>query len=408
VKLLVFLMTAVLAGAESQTVVQSPAEVAAPAQLSPETASALVVKRVPAVYSEKARSNGIQGTVVVKILITETGNVKEATVVSGDPDLAQAAVDAIKQWQYKPYAVDGKAMQAQTQVSFDFHIRPPGPRNMPGTFKDGMYQNQFFGLTYRLSSQWFRATPPLSNHAPSDVGEEIRLAASHAPVAPDGWGTPSTFVLGATLPSPGRNDAKQELAALTATLSAEKKVSQDGDIGQFETAGLTFYRADFQVSNDQYQTIVCTLANGHLFHWNFLAVSKSAMKEAVATLSSITQVEMAPANPSTTPEGTTPKTPTAISRVRVSSGVLFGLIQKKVEPEYPQDAKDLHIQGTVVLHVIVDDQGNVTSIGLVAGPGMLAPSAIDAVSRWRYKPYMLNGKPIELDSTVEVRFTLGG
>jgi TonB family protein len=376
--------------------------------LAPETASALAVKKVPAVYAEKTRANGVQGTVVLKILITETGNVTEATAVSGDPDLAQSAVDAIKQWKYKPYVVDGKAMPVQTQVSFDFRIRPPAPRNMPGSFKHDMYQNQFLGLTYPLSSQWFRVDLPISSHAASDTGEEILLAASHAPVAPDAWGTPSTFVLGTTLPSPGRSDGKQELAALTATLSAEKKVSQDGDIGQFETAGLTFYRADFQVSNDQYQTIVCTLANGHLFHWNFLAVSKPAMNEAVATLRAITQIETLSANPSATPESTAPKPAIVITRMRVSSGVLAGLLQKKVDPVYPQGAKDLHIQGTVILHVIVDDQGNVTSIGLVAGPGMLAPATIDVVSQWKYKPYMLNGKPIELDSTVEVRFTLGG
>jgi protein TonB len=401
-------MTAILAGAQPQTVVQSPAEAAVPAQLAPEIASTLAVSKIPAVYPEKAHANGIQGTVVLSVLITETGAVKEAVAVSGDPDLAQAAIDAMKQWKYRPFAVDGKAMPVQTQVSFDFHITPPVHRNMPGSFKHGMYQNQFLGLTYPLSSQWFRVTLPMSSHAPSDTAEEILLAASHAPVAPDGLGTPSTFVLGATPPSPGRSDAKEELAALTATLRAEKKVSQDGDIGQFEIAGLTFYRADFQVSRDQYQTIVCTLANGHLFHWNFLAVSKSAMKDAVATLRDITQVETASANPKATLEATTPKTAIAITRMRVSSGVLAGLIQKKVDPIYPQDAKDLHIQGTVILHVIVDDQGNVSSIGLVAGPGMLAPATIDAVSQWKYKPYMLNGKPIELDSTVEVRFTLGG
>jgi TonB family protein len=224
----------------------------------------------------------------------------------------------------------------------------------------------------------------------SDSGEQILLAAFHAPVAPDGWGVPSTFVLAATLPSPGHGDAKEELAALVATVSAEKQVSQDGDIGQFETAGLTFYRADFKLPRDQYQTIVCTMANGHLFRW-----------------SAVTHLEMAPANSSATAGATTPKTAIAISRMRVSSGVLQGLSLKKVEPVYPQDAKNLHIQGTVLLHLIIDDEGNVVSLGLVSGPGILAPAAIDAVSQWKYKPYMLNGKPIELDSTAEIHFSLG-
>ncbi len=98
----------------------------------------------------------------------------------------------------------------------------------------------------------------------------------------------------------------------------------------------------------------------------------------------------------------------AVSRMRVSSGVTAGLLMKKVEPAYPPLAKTARVQGVVVLHAIISKEGTITGLTLVSGPAMLAPAAIDAVKQWRYKPYLLNGEPIELDTTVEVHFNLGG
>ncbi len=98
----------------------------------------------------------------------------------------------------------------------------------------------------------------------------------------------------------------------------------------------------------------------------------------------------------------------AVSRIRVSSGVTAGLLLKRVEPAYPPLAKTARVQGVVVLHAIISKTGTIEGLTLVSGPAMLAPAAIDAVKQWRYKPYLLNGEPIELDTTVEVHFNLGG
>lgn len=98
----------------------------------------------------------------------------------------------------------------------------------------------------------------------------------------------------------------------------------------------------------------------------------------------------------------------AVSRMRVSSGVTAGLLMKKVEPAYPPLAKTARVQGVVVLHAIISKEGTIEGLTLVSGPAMLAPAAIEAVKQWRYKPYLLNGEPIELDTTVEVHFNLGG
>lgn len=93
-------------------------------------------------------------------------------------------------------------------------------------------------------------------------------------------------------------------------------------------------------------------------------------------------------------------------RVRVSQGVMQAMLVKKVPPEYPADAKNDHIQGAVVLKVIVDKQGNVANIETVSGPERLVPAATDAVKQWKYKPYLLNATPVEVETQVTVNFTL--
>jgi periplasmic protein TonB len=95
-------------------------------------------------------------------------------------------------------------------------------------------------------------------------------------------------------------------------------------------------------------------------------------------------------------------------RVRVSSGVSSGLLIKKVQPSYPPLARQARIQGTVVLHAVISKDGSIENLTLVSGHPMLAPSAIEAVKQWRYKPYLLNGEPVEVDTEVQVNFTLAG
>jgi TonB family protein len=93
-------------------------------------------------------------------------------------------------------------------------------------------------------------------------------------------------------------------------------------------------------------------------------------------------------------------------RVRVSKGVSQGLLITKVAPEYPADAREARIQGVVILGVIINKEGNVESIQLISGHPMLAPAAIEAVKQWKYKPYLLNGNPVEVDTQIQVNFTL--
>ncbi|HUO17138.1 MAG TPA: TonB family protein [Verrucomicrobiae bacterium] len=95
-------------------------------------------------------------------------------------------------------------------------------------------------------------------------------------------------------------------------------------------------------------------------------------------------------------------------RVRVSSGVVSGLLIRKVNPTYPPLARQARIQGTVILQAEISKEGNITNLQLVSGHPMLAPAAIEAVKQWKYRPYLLNGEPVEVETQVQVNFTLAG
>src|SRR5919109_3326077 len=89
-------------------------------------------------------------------------------------------------------------------------------------------------------------------------------------------------------------------------------------------------------------------------------------------------------------------------RVRVSQGVTQGLLIRRIQPAYPPLARQARIQGAVVLQAQISKQGTIENLRLISGHPMLAPSAIEAVKQWRYKPYFLNGEPVAVETQVQV------
>jgi periplasmic protein TonB len=106
--------------------------------------------------------------------------------------------------------------------------------------------------------------------------------------------------------------------------------------------------------------------------------------------------------------GMPPPPKAAPQRIRVGGNVQQAAIVHQVQPVYPQIAKTAHIQGTVILHAIIAKGGTVEELQYVSGPPLLMRAAMDAVKQWRYKPTLLNGEPVEVDTTISVIFTLGG
>jgi len=95
------------------------------------------------------------------------------------------------------------------------------------------------------------------------------------------------------------------------------------------------------------------------------------------------------------------------SIVRVSSDVAGQNLLKRVEPYYPQMAKIAHVQGDVILRIIISPEGKVISLKAVSGHPILIQAALDAVKQWEYRPFILNGNPARVETTVLVPFSLG-
>jgi TonB family protein len=92
--------------------------------------------------------------------------------------------------------------------------------------------------------------------------------------------------------------------------------------------------------------------------------------------------------------------------VNVSAGVAVGLLIQKTPPVYPQIAKSARVSGTVVLEASISKTGVIENLRVVSGPVMLRQAALDAVRTWRYKPYRLNNEPVEIETTINVIFSL--
>jgi protein TonB len=98
--------------------------------------------------------------------------------------------------------------------------------------------------------------------------------------------------------------------------------------------------------------------------------------------------------------------PATPQRIRISQGVTRGLLIHRVEPVYPTLAKAARVQGEVVLSAVISTTGQIENLQLISGHPMLVQEAINAVRQWRYKPYLLNGQPVEVETTITVIFSL--
>jgi protein TonB len=107
--------------------------------------------------------------------------------------------------------------------------------------------------------------------------------------------------------------------------------------------------------------------------------------------------------------GSAPKVKVAPpKKVNISAGVAVGMLLQKTMPVYPPIAKAARVSGTVVLQATISKAGSIENLQVVSGPAMLQQAALDAVRTWRYRPYLLNNEPVEVETTINVIFTLGG
>jgi periplasmic protein TonB len=95
-----------------------------------------------------------------------------------------------------------------------------------------------------------------------------------------------------------------------------------------------------------------------------------------------------------------------LQTLNVSQGVSQGLLYKKIQPVYPTQALSMRIEGPVELMATISKTGDITAVKVLSGDSQLAKAAVNAVKQWKYKPYLLNGEPVEIQTQVTMNFRL--
>ena len=95
-----------------------------------------------------------------------------------------------------------------------------------------------------------------------------------------------------------------------------------------------------------------------------------------------------------------------LQTLNISQGVSQGLLIKKVQPTYPQNALAMHVEGSVELMATISKSGSISAVKVLKGDSLLTRAATDAVRQWKYKPYQLNGEPVEIQTQITINFKL--
>ncbi|MGC1647294.1 MAG: energy transducer TonB [Candidatus Sulfotelmatobacter sp.] len=280
-----------------------------------------------------------------------------------------------------------------------------------------------FGLVYPLSNDWVRATEMLRRKVESSSipapNFDVLLAAVYVPKSNLSATSPFFSLRAYRQPA---TDCKKNLEAMIAGIQ-DKKDQPEGGVEEFSAGGRDYFRVNLaRDAGGRRQCVICTTANGHLLVWSAGASNEKGVDAIVATLDSIAVLPQRSAAESANLAGpkdgateVAPSRPEAVrplsgftqpERVKVSSGVTTGLLIKKVNPIYPPDARAAYIQGTVVLRAEISKAGDITDLELVEGPIELAGSAVAAVRQWKYKPYLLMGQPVTVDTQIQVNYQL--
>lgn len=94
--------------------------------------------------------------------------------------------------------------------------------------------------------------------------------------------------------------------------------------------------------------------------------------------------------------------------VQIPGEVAVGMLIYKVDPEYPRLAKAARISGIVILRARISKKGEILDLHVECGPAILQEPSLKAIREWKYRPFLLRGEPVEVDTTIRVTFTLGG
>jgi TonB family protein len=288
----------------------------------------------------------------------------------------------------------------------------PGPED--GTIVSNTYANEFLGFWFPLPDGW---QVNRESAGTGRAGEAKRAPGGGLELLVIDQHTGRPFrnrIVVTVLDSTGMSVTTQEYVSKFVGV----QIARDGrelvhDAIDVELAGKHFFRADYKQpvpGGALSEAFVCTKLSGYLLGWTFVAGSPEELEGLVNSLQRLSfRDESVPlfgiigSLPPAVPGSARPKLP---SRIRVSRRVSESLLIKKIEPDYPESARQNRVEGSVVLGGVIDKNGDVEQLSVVSGPPLLVPAALEAVRQWKYKPYLLQGEPLAMQTQITVDFQL--
>jgi TonB family protein len=263
-----------------------------------------------------------------------------------------------------------------------------------GTLQGRVYTNQFLRFSWTLPEDWAAQ----QDSSPPNKGRNYTLLR----LAPGGPRTDEYIVLTAQdfTDTPGFGyEYMDKLKAIVEgqgwkTLGERSYRSLGG--------GLRAERDTYQSGDEppRYMAVIAAPSRGYEIKFVISAGSPERLEELVwsAVTLKITPDWEAPASSSNPPSDE------PVERVRISEKVSQLLILRKVQPRYPTVARQAHVQGSVVMTARISKEGRMKRLDVMEGDPVLAQAALEAVSQWQYKPYVLEQKPVEVETQITVKF----
>jgi len=382
---------------------QPDAPAAKPVRVPGNVASAMLIHQVTPEYPAAAKEQHIEGTIVLHALIGKDGTLQALKYVSGAPALMQSAMDAVKQWVYKPTLLNGEPVEVDTTISVLYTLggkslkdamdsaaaQPPSDAPQPDSSAPDSERIRVGGNVASASivHQVTPVYPPIAKVA--HISGTVLL---HAIIAKDGTIEQLDVVSGPPLLLKSAMDAVRQWVY--------RPTLVNGEPFRVDTTVSVVFSLDEKKRSDAGVSDSPSAAPG-----------SSTDLPPTATVDPPQYVQKDTAAPQT-PAATNPETNAPADRprpksIRVGGNVAAANLIHQVTPAYPKDAKKHHIQGTVLLHAIIAQDGTIKTVQYVSGPPELTDSAIEAVKEWRYKPTLLRGEAIEVDTTISVVYRLG-
>jgi TonB family protein len=328
---------------------------------------ATVLHRTAVHYPAAALQHGVQGQVSVEVKLDATGNVNDARVLSGPDELRAAALQSVLDWHFTRDAANGTKV---VEISFE----------LP---KMGVAEGVTGGVQGRvLGGETHGVIGGIVGGVPSGAPANVQSSPMSSRIL-------SIQVLGLS------DEAR---AALLASLPVHE--------GDELTANAMLRTRQAVTTFDEHlsvRQIVARVVTGNAAPSDGVILQIAAPGVLPQTRMSAEGMVPPPAPSPSTYSGTL-ESPT--QRIKVAANVQSAMIVKKVPPVYPQMAKSAGVEGVVRIAALIGKDGTMQELHVLEGPAMLIQAAMDAVKQWMYKPTMLNGDPVSVETTIDVNFTL--